>query len=55
MYRENVDDMITIKARLVARGFEEDNATFRKDSPTWSKRELEISSHNFCIKTLEYQ
>ena len=34
------DGAPTVKARLVARGFEEDTSTLRKDSPTCSKESV---------------
>ena len=36
-------DKIVAKARLVARGFEEDSKSFKKDSPTCSKESLRIA------------
>ena len=57
---KTIDDMVTIKARLVARGFEEGNATFRKDSPICSKENLRLaviisSSKHWNINSLDIQ
>ena len=55
-----IDDMITVKARLVARGFEEYNVTYRKDSPTCLKENLRLAltisaSKHWSINSIDIQ
>ena len=49
---------LTCKARLVARGFEEDSTMLKKESPTCGKDSLRIMliitmSYGWCIKSLD--